>query len=182
MKHILLITTILMSLLLTAATAQTTWSKIATTGFNGVLCGLTYGNNQFVGVSAKIYKSADNGATWQEYASGTTKALNSIAYGNGLFVAVGDTGTILTSPDGITWTQRTSGTRRCFRNVAYGNSLYVAVGDTGTILTSPDGITWTQRTSGSTYDLWGITYGNNQFVIAGMGGNRSYIARWHYLD
>jgi hypothetical protein len=33
-----------------------------------------------------------------------------VTYGNGLFVAVGDGGTILTSPDGVTWTAQTSGT------------------------------------------------------------------------
>jgi hypothetical protein len=33
-----------------------------------------------------------------------------VTYGNGLFVAVGQFGTILTSPDGVNWTQRTSGT------------------------------------------------------------------------
>jgi hypothetical protein len=32
------------------------------------------------------------------------------AYGNGLWVAVGNGGTILTSPDGVTWTARVSGT------------------------------------------------------------------------
>jgi hypothetical protein len=31
-------------------------------------------------------------------------SLNEVTYGNGLFVVVGDFGTILTSPDGVTWT------------------------------------------------------------------------------
>jgi hypothetical protein len=48
---------------------------------------------------------------WTERASGTSNWLNGVTYGNGLFVAVGEDGTILTSPDGVTWTQRTSGTR-----------------------------------------------------------------------
>ena len=37
----------------------------------------------------------------------------------GLFVAVGDNGTILTSPDGTTWTQRTSGTKKVLSGVTY---------------------------------------------------------------
>jgi hypothetical protein len=40
--------------------------------------------------------------------------LNAVAYGNGLFVAVGgsnDGSAILTSWDGVSWTQRTSPTR-----------------------------------------------------------------------
>jgi hypothetical protein len=60
-----------------------------------------------------------------------------VTYGNGLFVAVGEWGTILTSPDGVTWTARTSGTSNLLYDVTYGNGTFVAVGEWGTILTSP---------------------------------------------
>ena len=75
-----------------------------------------------------------------------------VTYGNGIFVAFGDSGTILTSADGISWTVRTSGTTDDLVGVAYGNGTFVAVGSSfntvdgsynGTILTSADGITWT---------------------------------------
>jgi len=52
-------------------------------------------------------------------------------------VAVGDGGTILTSPDGVSWTERDSGTSNWLWGVTYGNGTFVAVGDYGTILTSP---------------------------------------------
>jgi len=76
----------------------------------------------------------------------------------GLFVSVGESGTILTSSDGITWTERTSGTPKELYGVTYGNGLFVTVGFFGTILTSPDGITWTERTSGTSKYLRGVTY------------------------
>ena len=60
--------------------------------------------------------------------------LGGITYGNNLFVAVGVSGTILTSPDGITWTSRTSGTNNWLDGITYGNGLFVAVGLNGTIL------------------------------------------------
>ena len=60
-----------------------------------------------------------------------------MAYGNSLFVAVGDGGVILTSPDGVNWTARVSGTYNSLFGVTYGNGTFVAVGDGGTILTSP---------------------------------------------
>lgn len=63
--------------------------------------------------------------------------LKGVTYGDGLFVAVGEDGTILTSTDGVNWTERTSGTRAWINNVTYGNGTFVAVGDHGTILTSP---------------------------------------------
>jgi hypothetical protein len=59
-----------------------------------------------------------------------------VAYGNGLFVAVGGNGTILTSRDGVNWTEQTSRSNT-LNSVTYGKGLFVAVGDGGTILTSP---------------------------------------------
>jgi len=99
-----------------------------------------------VGVSAPILTSPD-GTAWTLRNSGTSNDLRSVAYGNGLFVAVGEDGAILTSPDGASWTQRTSGTSNRLRGVTYGNGLFVAVGDRGAILTSPDGVNWTAQTS-----------------------------------
>jgi len=82
---------------------------------------------------------SEAGATWTLRVPGFND-LNSVAYGNGLFVAVGgsrDSSTILTSRDGVTWTQRVSGTSRDLNGVTYGNGLFVAVGSFGTIITSP---------------------------------------------
>ena len=108
--------------------------------------------------------------TWTSRVSGTTNTLYRISFGNNLYVAVGDLGTITTSPDGITWTGRTSGTTSLLYDITYGNSLYVAVGTNGTILTSPDGIIWTLRTSGTTTAFYGVTYGNNQYVAVNTAG------------
>jgi hypothetical protein len=104
--------------------------------------------------------------------SGTTETLTGVTYGNGIFVAVGGSGTILTSTDGITWTIRTSGIGETLRAVTYGNGTFVAVGSYAVILSSTDGITWTNRSV--TYDgnktLDGITYGKGLFVTVGYRG------------
>lgn len=81
-------------------------------------------------------------STWTAVSSGTTRNLWGVCHGFDQFVAVGEEGTILTSPDGLTWTARTSGTTRWLTAVAYGYGHYVAVGDGTTVLTSRDGITW----------------------------------------
>jgi hypothetical protein len=75
--------------------------------------------------------------SWTARTSGTTNWLYGVTYGNGLFVAVGDDGAILTSPDGVTWTRRTSSTINPLYGATYGNGTFVAVGLYGTILTSP---------------------------------------------
>jgi len=77
---------------------------------------------------------------------------------SGLYVAVGNGGTILTSADGTTWTSRTSGITNDLWGDHYGNSTFVTVGDSGTILTSSDGTSWDNRTSGTTNTLYGVTY------------------------
>ena len=105
----------------------------------------TYNNN--------IYTSPD-GLTWTwrdvDTDTGTAQTLNSIAYGAGLFVVVGDSGFIATSPDAITWTTRTSAHgSNPIKQVIYAGGKFVAVGGSATtnsIQTSPDGITWTART------------------------------------
>ena len=79
----------------------------------------------------------------------------SIAYGNGIFVAIsgGSSGAVQTSPDGINWTSRTSTTSSGnWSSVCYGGGLFVAVAQStvstsGAVQTSPDGINWTARTS-----------------------------------
>jgi len=76
------------------------------------------------------------GTTWTLRNPGF-RTLHGVAHGNGLFVAVGYRGAILTSPDGVSWTAQTSGTGNWLEGVAYGNGRFVAVGDRGAILTSP---------------------------------------------
>ncbi len=98
-------------------------------------------------------------------------ASDGITYTTVTFVAVGDSGTILTSPDGITWDNMTSGTSNTLYGITYANSTFVAVGESGTILTSSDnGASWDNRTSGSVNHLQGVTFGNNNFVAVGRSG------------
>ena len=102
--------------------------------------------------------------------------MESVTYGNGLFVAVSNTGSgnrVMTSPDGITWTSRSSAADNSWQSVTYGNGLFVAVALTGSgnrVMTSPDGITWTTRTSASDTNWVSVTYGNGLFVATSYSG------------
>src|SRR5690606_36243121 len=57
---------------------------------------------------------------WPSRNTGTTQELERVAYGGGLYVATGASGTILTSSDGVTWTSRSSGASQNLRGIAYG--------------------------------------------------------------
>ncbi len=60
-----------------------------------------------------------------------------VAYNGSMFVTVGYSGTILTSPDGTTWNAViTNSTDVTFHGVSYGNGKFVAVGSDGAIVTS----------------------------------------------
>jgi hypothetical protein len=108
--------------------------------------------------------------SWSVDDSGTEVSLFGVAYGANRFVAVGDSGAVLTSPDGVHWTGQASGNANNLASVAFGLSVFVAVGDEGIILTSPNGVQWTSRDTGANYDFRGIAFGNGLFVAVGDGG------------
>ncbi len=89
--------------------------------------------------NASASSRSEAGATWTLRVPGFND-LESVTYGNGLFVAVGgfpDNSAIFTSTDGRSWSEQPSPTREWLKSVTYGNGLFVAVGGRGTILTSP---------------------------------------------
>jgi photosystem II stability/assembly factor-like uncharacterized protein len=94
--------------------------------------------------------------------------LRSITFGAGLFVAVGESGVIITSQNGSTWVVRSSETTSTLRQVIYANNLFIAAGDSGTILTSKDAIKWVVAQSNTTDILAGVTYGNGKFAAVGL--------------
>ena len=105
----------------------------------------------------------------------TTTQLNYMAFGAGVFVAIGNDGIIQSSTDGITWTTRTSGTTNNLIKLYYLNSNFFAVGYNRTLLKSADGITWTTISFnvGVATDIFlALAYGNGAYVVTArnLGG------------
>lgn len=98
------------------------------------------------------------------------EALNAVAFGNSIFVAVGDLGKVLTSADLTTWEVRISGTDTSLLGVAFGNDRFAAVGADGIAITSSDGIVWNAVNSGSSAFLYSVAYGNGVFAAVGNNG------------
>jgi hypothetical protein len=123
----------------------------------------------------------DASNVWTARTSAADNQWFSVTYGNGLFVAVAQSGTgnrVMTSPDGITWTARTSAADNQWYSVTYGNGLFVAVAVSGTgnrVMTSPDGITWTARTSAADNEWRSVTYGNGLFVAVAVSGTGNRV-------
>jgi hypothetical protein len=156
------------------------WYQVTNTAFRPV--SISYANSQFfvTGNRGRIsrcqHDSVSVASAWTTLSLPTTASLGSVVYGNGLYVVVGDSGKILTSPDLINWTIQTSGTTFFLISVAYGNSQFVAVGysavvSSGVILHSSDGINWALDSSGTSEGLYSVTTnGNGQFVAVGNNG------------
>lgn len=87
--------------------------------------------------------------------------------GSGLFVAVGEQGELVTSPDGTSWTIQNSGTVQDFTGISFGNGLFVAIGSFR-LRTSLDGVTWSENMSVVNSDLDDIVYSDGLFTVLGL--------------
>lgn len=165
---------------------QSTWEAQEQIYRVNSIASVTYGNNQFLAVGkaeipdgcyrcygtrefTSVLTSTD-GKSWTTRSLGITGNLNSVAFVNNQFVAVGDSGRIYISPDGATWAAQNSGAPDRLTSVAYGNGQYVVVSYKAGILSSPDGTVWEKTYSDSTTYFHSVTYGNNQFVAVGYYG------------
>ena len=135
------------------------------------LDGITFGNNTFVAVgqSGTVRTSSDNGATWDNGTSGTTRQLQEIAFGNSTFVTVGESGTHLYSTNnGTSWSVGTWSDNDFVTGVAFGNNTFVGVSSTYLTKSTDTGSNWVQGCSGvRVYDM---AYGNSKFVGSGAEG------------
>ena len=148
---------------------------------NANLNSIIYANSLFVAVGSnedngynKILYSR-NGIDWKTIGSPANNSWQSIAYGNGRFVAVSHNGImrVMTSTNGINWNQtgisnNTDASGWC--SVIYGNNQFVAVAIDGTnrVMTSPDGLIWTLRNSINNTTMWtDVIYGNGIYVAGG---------------
>lgn len=98
--------------------------------------------------------------------------LNSITFGNELFVGVGS-GEIASSKDGETWSYHSINSNESIgmlNDITYGNRRFVAVGYQE-IITSLDGVNWSKIELEIKNHLQSVTYGNGVFIAVGSGGS-----------
>ena len=177
------------------STDGVTWTQVAGdwTGDNGYWTSITYGGGRWVAVSNRYRaRTSTDLVNWTITAPSMAReqSWSDVTYGldadgNGLFVAVGWTGTyqtdartIMTSPDGETWTARTAPNLKSWSSVTYGNGLFVAVSQSmysgSHVMTSPDGENWTAQST--PYEQWrSVAYENGLFVAVGGGYGSSRV-------
>ena len=107
---------------------------------------------------AETYTFKNEDAGYNPATGGRTNRFNSIAYGNGIYIIVGNGGSLLCSYDAITWNPVYGGTSSTLNSICYGNGLFVAVGAGGTIIYSEDGSVWNKSTSTALLTLTAVAY------------------------
>ena len=157
-----------------------------------ILTGMAYGTNGFVGVGYTGYcleyhpavvLTSKTGSTWTELPPGVCEnGLNGITYGKGLYVAVGDYGSISVSADATNWTEAIPDRRGSIVAIACNTNLCIASSmpiwyswgfpDSRTLV-STNGVNWT--VSSTAYNMPVITdlaCSDSQFV--GVSGTSIY--------
>ena len=130
------------------------------------------GGDSAVGLGELIYTSLD-GVNWTtRHSSTSAQRITSVAFGNGVLVAVSSDGTrILRSTNGTTWNVITPAVTTVNpRAVAYGNGKFIISGRSDYCQVSTDlGLTWSRLDLSATFtaDATGtaIHFADNKFVM-----------------
>ncbi len=126
-------------------------------------------------------KTSPNAITWTTQAAPIGQWFGGVAFGNGIWVAVGGTGRRSSSTNGgATWVDKyDSGAQNGYRALAYGPFMghrWVGVGDGGRATHTADGVTWGIGSGvPGGYDLNEVAYGNGVFVALVGNGSNNYV-------
>jgi hypothetical protein len=144
----------------------TTWLEVDTP-FRESVTGLGYHGGHVVAVTASgdIWRMGLTG--WHRQRTGDGKALRAVAWGGNAFVAVGDGGTILVSPDASCWVKAPVAVNADLKAIAGGDRI-VVIGDEQTVLVSDNAQNWEIRPSGPAHHLEDLTWNGLTYVAVGM--------------
>ena len=163
----------------TSGDAFGSFTDVTPTGIPAGLRGVTFGDGVYVAVGEPdgsnggiIYTSSD-ATTWTRNTSSpvASKILSDVAFGNNIWVAVGDTQTIITATDPTgTWTELTGHPVTSNpQGVAFGNGVFVI--GTSNIFSSADGLTWTEEDDGGSFFHFGVVFDPDNGLFVSVGNN-----------
>ena len=113
-----------------------TWEYITSINVTGSIYDITYVNGTYIAVGG----DSNNGYSYTYYSenlsewisgNGTSGVLTGVAYGNGKFISVNDSGVVFYSEDGITWNELGSKSDVSFTSIIYGNYKFVVGASNG---------------------------------------------------
>jgi hypothetical protein len=138
---------------------------------------IAFGGDQFVIVDGDRVWTSTDGVEWTAHRASGLSNVAALAYGNGLFVAVGTHGYVATSADGLSWAAHQSGPDVLFHQVTAGNGLFLATGDgsrevgpndyqlTNPLLKMSKDAGWIDAGTDQGYLPLGLSYAGGEFII-----------------
>jgi len=151
-------------------------------------------NAAFMAISFATASSAystDQGNTWTATVGTTGKTnLNSLAYGNNLYIAVGGTSSAVavsfapgssSSLTSTTWSDQSSNitaNSSGYSHVAYGAGVFCAIGGTVSAFMAADPTKWYAGATLPSKTWVSIAYGNGRFVALASDGTVCYTINW----
>jgi hypothetical protein len=131
-----------------------------------------------------LYAAAEGAPIWKLSDAPQFRFLSGLAYGNGVFVAVGEYGTVFRSTNGSSWTQVTQypgagQSSHDLKAVAFGDGRFIAVGNAPSAYYSDDlGLTWQPLLDSPNSDayLFSVAYDpqSSRFFFGGNFGKIWY--------
>jgi hypothetical protein len=127
-------------------------------------------------VNTALLVSTNSGATWQD--NDNAGEYLDVAYGNGVFVAVGGyslgggsgIGLIQTSTNGLDWTAGNSMLNTPLTHVTFANGVFGIVAANGSFAQTTNGTVSSLTSTGYAGALNGVAYSGATFVAVGNGG------------
>ena len=113
-----------------------------------------------------------DGDLWNTQPSPTTANLRAVIHAGNHFLAGGDNGIMIISPNGVTWTMAAP-TSFTINGLAFGKHIVVAGGyyeQSGRLQSSPDGVVWPGLSANFSNLINAVAYGKGSFVAVGDGG------------
>jgi hypothetical protein len=149
-------------------------------GWGGYLRSLAFVNGKFlalggdpgaVGAAQPYLLESADGERWESHDVGGRFMLRRLAYGNRVYVGVGDRGRRSSSADARRWLD-VEGTRpiETLIDVAFGGGVFVGVGLHGLRMVTEDGRRWADRQTGEEGEhLNAVVWARDRFVAVGAG-------------
>ena len=114
------------------------------------------------------------GKSWIQGSSLPPNVDTNVAYGNGVFIAIG-TSQAYSTDNGLTWTSVASPLAGTWKSITYGNGVFVMVGFYSQAYSTDNGLTWTSVASPLVGTWNSVTYGNGVFIMVGnYGATQAY--------
>lgn len=128
---------------------------------------MTFGEGRFVSANddgARL--TSPDGVTWSRAMGADNVPTTEVAFGNGVFVAVGGSN-VVRSTDGVTFTAVAPLAAQC-RGLVFAKGHFTAIAE-GRVFTSTDGMTWA-NTAAATAHRGLVAYGHGTYVNLGERG------------